>query len=586
LTSIIMALWDQLAFTQQCLESIEAFTPEEHEIIFIDNGSTDGTFEWLMEILPKHPNYKFIKNDTNLGAVRATNQGIGIAQGKYLCFLNNDTVVSKEWLKGLIECAESSPEIAMVGPRSNYISGPQIVTTKEDGYDSLFKYQIYAENYRKAFKGCYIPYWRVVPFCGLIKKEIIDKIGLFDERFFPGNFTDDDLCLRACLAGYRNLICGDVFIHHHGSISFKAMENPQQNLEDAEKVFDAKWARDYTISACLIVKDEAPFIWACLKSIYDYVDEIIVVDTGSKDQTKAIAQAIGPKVQIYDYEWVDDFSKARNFANSKATKDWILSVDADEVFEGMEHIRPKLRPYFAFRIVTRNYTTNPLFTNVTFNTGEDEKAVGVGWFPSTKIRLWPRDERIKFEYPVHEVVEQSVYHLGMGIIERKDVFVRHYGRMDESYDDKHGIKYYDLLHKNFEMGNKDLRSIEQLAIQAQGLKRYEDAENFWHEVLALDPKGALAPINLCHCHAERGDWKEAIGWARKAYELAPESKDAGMNLALCEFHVGDDNLTEKICKDLLEKHPYNPLTEGLLNATIKRRTGGEYGSNEICRGDS
>ena len=254
-TSIIIPTWEQLEYLQQCLESIDAFTPELHEVIIVDNGSTDGTVEWVKKQLPKHREYILIRNNKNIGAAAATNQGIGIAKGDYLCFLNNDVVVSKEWLKGLIDCVESAKDLGMVGPRTNFVSGPQIVTDTAAGYDTLMKYQVYAENFRKAYRGLYTPYWRIIPFCGLVRKEAMAKVGNFDEQFYPGNFGDDDLCLRLCLAGYRNMICGDVFVHHHGSVSMRKIDFTA-NLAECEKKFNAKWAKKPTISAVMIVRDE------------------------------------------------------------------------------------------------------------------------------------------------------------------------------------------------------------------------------------------------------------------------------------------------------------------------------------------
>jgi len=77
-----------------------------------------------------------------------------------------------------------------------------------------------------------------------------------------------------------------------------------------------------TISLCLITKNEELFLEQCLNSVKDLVDEIIIVDTGSIDKTKEIAKKFTDK--IYDFEWCDDFSKARNEFFKYATKDWIL----------------------------------------------------------------------------------------------------------------------------------------------------------------------------------------------------------------------------------------------------------------------
>ena len=86
-----------------------------------------------------------------------------------------------------------------------------------------------------------------------------------------------------------------------------------------------------TISLCMIVKNEERILRRCLDSVADLVDEIIIVDTGSRDEPKKIAA--GYTEFVYDFEWVDDFSAARNFAFSKATQEYIYSADADEVLD-------------------------------------------------------------------------------------------------------------------------------------------------------------------------------------------------------------------------------------------------------------
>ena len=86
-----------------------------------------------------------------------------------------------------------------------------------------------------------------------------------------------------------------------------------------------------TISLCMIVKNEEDVLENCLSSVFKATDEIIIVDTGSTDKTKDIARKYTDK--IYDFKWVDDFSKARNYSFSKATKDYILWLDADDIIE-------------------------------------------------------------------------------------------------------------------------------------------------------------------------------------------------------------------------------------------------------------
>ena len=94
-----------------------------------------------------------------------------------------------------------------------------------------------------------------------------------------------------------------------------------------------------TISLCMIVKNEEKYIGNCLKSIHDLVDEIIIVDTGSTDKTKEICKLFTDK--IYDFEWVNDFSKARNYSFSHATSDYIMWLDADDILKEEDRIKLK-----------------------------------------------------------------------------------------------------------------------------------------------------------------------------------------------------------------------------------------------------
>ena len=92
-----------------------------------------------------------------------------------------------------------------------------------------------------------------------------------------------------------------------------------------------------TVSLCMIVKNEEKILERCLSCLADLMDEVIIVDTGSTDRTKQIASKYTDK--IYDFQWEDDFSAARNFAFSKATGDYIYSADADEVLDEVNRER-------------------------------------------------------------------------------------------------------------------------------------------------------------------------------------------------------------------------------------------------------
>ncbi len=220
LTSIVILTFNQINITKKCLNSILEYTNIPYELILVDNGSTDGTKDYLREFARVHKNVELISNKKNLGFAAGNNQGIEKAHGDYILLLNNDVVVAQGWLERMISHLEQSPDIGMVGPMSNSVSGAQLV--KNVPYkNKLNAMQNFAQEFAKNNQGKTTEVMRLVGFCLLIRKEVLEVIGGLDENYGSGNFEDDDLCLRSCIAGYKNIIAGDVFIHHFGSMTFK-----------------------------------------------------------------------------------------------------------------------------------------------------------------------------------------------------------------------------------------------------------------------------------------------------------------------------------------------------------------------------
>jgi GT2 family glycosyltransferase/MoaA/NifB/PqqE/SkfB family radical SAM enzyme/Flp pilus assembly protein TadD/glycosyltransferase involved in cell wall biosynthesis len=240
LTSIVILTFNELDYSKNCVESIRRHTPEPHEIIFVDNGSKDGTIKWLRELVKENPGYRLIENGKNLGFAKGCNQGIEAATGNDILLLNNDTVVTDRWLSGMLECLKSTPETGIVGPMTNNISGVQKV--EGVGYDAIEGLESYARSFREKNRHRRTEARRVVGFCMLFRRSLVDQIGLLDESFGTGNFEDDDFCARAALAGYRNVIAGDVFIHHFGSRSFIGNRiDYGSSLTGNRKIYNDKW---------------------------------------------------------------------------------------------------------------------------------------------------------------------------------------------------------------------------------------------------------------------------------------------------------------------------------------------------------
>ena len=240
LVSIVILTFNELKYTRECIESIKKHTPQPHEIIFIDNASTDGTLKWLRKISQENENYKLIENKNNLGFAKGCNQGIEAASGEYILLLNNDVVVTENWLSGMLECLKSSPDAGIVGPMTNNISGTQKVYDAD--YKTIPGMIEYAKSFRDRHRHRRVSCRRIVGFCMLLRHTLVDKIGLLDDSFGTGNFEDDDYCLRATLAGYQNLIAGDVFIHHYGSRSFIGNKiDYGSSISGNIQIYDEKW---------------------------------------------------------------------------------------------------------------------------------------------------------------------------------------------------------------------------------------------------------------------------------------------------------------------------------------------------------
>jgi len=242
LTSMVILTFNQLEYTQKCVASIRKHTPEPHEIIFVDNGSTDGTGDWLKQLAAANPNYRLVENGVNLGFAAGNNRGISIARGDFVLLLNNDTVVTAGWLTRLIEAAQQDDRIGLVGPRSNNVPGPQRV--ESIGYDpqTLEGLEAFSEKIAERWHGRNRPFWRIVGFCMLIKRKVIERIGGLDPRFAVGNFEDDDFCLRVHLSGYDTRIAESCYVHHFGAQTFKGNGlDHTAAMEHNWRIFKSKW---------------------------------------------------------------------------------------------------------------------------------------------------------------------------------------------------------------------------------------------------------------------------------------------------------------------------------------------------------
>ena len=248
LTSIVILARNQLEYTKKCLESIRRCTDAPYELVIVDNGSTDGTAEYLAESQASRSKpdtcraVKIVRHETNLGYAAGNNSGMAVSEGAYVCIMNNDIVVTPGWLDRLTRLAEFDPRIGIVGPMSNRVSGPQLAQGVSYDQDSLRGLDDFAERWAGESERRYETAPRLVGFCMLVKRAVVERIGGFDDGFGIGNYEDDDFCIRAAVAGFRAVIAKDCFVHHFGSRTFSGERiNYEALMAENWEVFKQKW---------------------------------------------------------------------------------------------------------------------------------------------------------------------------------------------------------------------------------------------------------------------------------------------------------------------------------------------------------
>lgn len=288
-----------------------------------------------------------------------------------------------------------------------------------------------------------------------------------------------------------------------------------------------------TISLCMIVKNEEKYLAQCLESVKAVVDEIVIVDTGSSDKTKEIAASFGAKV--YDFEWNDDFSAARNFAKSKTTMNWILQLDADEYFEQNEAqkitnaVQNSLSQALSIRIINLKTkdTTSSTHTN---------------------IRLFRNSSDISYEYCIHE----QPYYKGKSIedFEHSDISIMHLGYIKEIVDEK------DKRNRNLRLLDKELKKrphdkfiVLNIASEYLATGDYQRAIYYYQKATNNGMNTSLLQkviLKMAIAYEESRRSEEALLLLRKGQKLFPTYTD----LVFLEAEILQKNTQEKQAEEL------------------------------------
>lgn len=235
LISIIILHYNRPDDVRLCIDSIKRHTPENYELLVVDNGSTNASAK---AYLRSERAITLIDLPENINIDQAGAKAMALAKGDYLVGLTDDTLVTPGWLSRFLFHADNNPQIGIIGPRSNFISGPQMIPDAR--YNDIYELDEFARQWSEQNDGRLSLFTRLVGFCIFFRREVINEIGWMDTSFGFG-FDDDDFCMRANLAGFKTAIAQDVLIHHTGGPQMRGDSEYNKMLIGAWDKFKVKW---------------------------------------------------------------------------------------------------------------------------------------------------------------------------------------------------------------------------------------------------------------------------------------------------------------------------------------------------------
>jgi len=254
-TDIIIPSYNNDELTANCFKSIKQHTKEgAYRIIWIDNGSKDMSLPMKQLI---GVNRICVHFPTNKGFVGAVNEGLRLSDAPSVCLLNNDTVVTSEWLEKLNKILYANKKLGIVGPLTGY--------GKDNGMDSHHSLSLHSKllpadahnwDFNRLNKELEMRYSGrtynidfVAFLCAVMKREVIDKVGLLDINYAMGMWDDCDYNRSAQKAGYDIALAIDTCIYHRGRSTFNVVEKEEgldveRLLRENKAYLDKKWRRN------------------------------------------------------------------------------------------------------------------------------------------------------------------------------------------------------------------------------------------------------------------------------------------------------------------------------------------------------
>jgi len=231
---IILPVCDQFDFTKKCIESIVENTDSPFRLIIINNGKNPDTRR-LLDELQRNPDVEttIVHNARNIGWVKALNKGIELSSAPYICFQNDDTIVTQGWLRKMINILNLKPEFGLINP-------------SWEGRPAAFSIDAFNTVLEKRGRERFVETDWCRGFSVVIKRAVVEKIGKVDEIYGLAYFDDVDYSVCAIEAGFIALVALDTYVYHHRNVTFfEVLKGPRWNeLHEKNKlIYYKKWGK-------------------------------------------------------------------------------------------------------------------------------------------------------------------------------------------------------------------------------------------------------------------------------------------------------------------------------------------------------
>jgi len=346
---IIVPVYSPLSYLRQCINSVLKNTKHPYSLVIVDDGNNPIVREYLRTI----KSARIITNKKNLGWFKSCNIGIENTENDVV-LLNSDTMVTEGWLEKMDRCAYSDSRIGMVNPLSNnalFLSIPHSFVF--NAIPAGFTVKSFAGLVSELSECRYPSIPTVLGFCLLIKRELFNCIGLFDEKFELGYAGGNDFCVRAKKKGYKAICCDDAFVYHYGKKSLadspdkevhrtraiKNKNNPLSYLRAKLLTKISGISPEYRdkVSIIMPVYNSEKYLKEAISSVLNqsYSNfELIIVDDGSTDNSLNIAREFAEqdkKVTVITLKEHKGVAVARNEGLKRARGEFITCMDSDDI---------------------------------------------------------------------------------------------------------------------------------------------------------------------------------------------------------------------------------------------------------------